>query len=250
MAWLGKEKQTFNKGKSVAGLQWNSLKSEIQNKRGALKNVFEENKEVVMDQETIESLYSKKEKVLDYLKTNCFDKKEWVEEYWEKWTHYSLVLPSVKWFEWNWFKCKKIDWFVSDRYVTKKEYRWNGHRRANSSYAKEISSDILWNMRSFLKELGVLEDVGMNFVRELFSEDILCEDDMFWEDGPDIVTGTWNSVKNVTGLNDTYWLRDTRWNWSIQWCCFSNAFEFNRYYDDDFTKTAKLCLWLNVRELG
>ena len=203
--------------------QWKTLSENEQSKLLAMlqqKNFTEQ----------INNLKWDKDKIIDYLKTKCFEKKEWVTEYWEVWTHYYLTLPTA-----NWSEYKKIEWFTSKRRVTKKEYEKNETWKSNSSTVEEISTKILWNIHNFLWELGVSEDVNMNFAKELFQRDY-CD--------------TWLSLKEVTGLIDSYWLKDTSWNYRYYWNCCGWKFSINENcsfslnsHDDT---NANLFLWLSV----
>lgn len=193
---------------------------------------IEKNCENIMNQESIENLKWNKEKILKYLKTKCIYKKEWVEEYWEKWTHYYLTLLSV-----NWFECKKLDWFVSDRKVTIKEYERNEEWKSNSAEAEEISTNILWNMRNFLKELGISEDINKDFFKELFRN---------WR----YTCKTWTSLKKVTGLDDWYRLKDTKWDWRAQRECHVGrpGCYFKRHCVG--SDSANLFLWFSIKKIS
>ena len=182
--------------------------------------------EETIDQNTINKIYKNKEKVLDYLKANCFHKEEWVEKYWEIWTHYSLILPSVKWLKWKWFKWKKIEWFVPDRKVTMKEYKSNKKWIRNSSRSDDDrSTKIYLNIHKFLKELAVPHVINSpfnydtrKFFRELFGEN--ASDFEYWS----------NAYSGGECLLLDFYYRHTIFN-----------------YDEN--KVANLFLWLKVTEL-
>ena len=197
-------------------------------------NHSENKEEVIIDQKTldwfqkIEDAAEKKSAILDYLKTKCLDKREWVTEYWVKWTHYCLTLPSV-----NWSECKKIKWFISDKKFTRNEYESNEILRDRSSTFDEVSIKLFCNIRDFFWGLGVSEDVGINFVKELL-----------WNDDAR-TCATWENFKELTDLKD-YWfrLKDTKWDYPAARSIGYHACRFGRINDYDWD--ANLFWWLTV----
>ena len=156
------------------------------------------NEKVVMNQETINEIYWDKEKIIKFLKERCLTPKQWeesehVKEFsWEKWTRYSLILPSV-----NWFKCKKLDWYISDKEYSRNEFEdiigfeemknWENNLRDS-----EVIANALLVMRDFFWALWVSsgEDIEY-FEKALFSWDL----------------DTWDILKEIANLKDAYWLK-------------------------------------------
>lgn len=154
--------------------------------------------EVVMDQETIDKIYWDKEKIIAYLKTNCLTPKKWeesehVKEFsWEKWTHHSLILPSV-----NWFKCKKLDWFISDKEYRKDDFEdINYYEKLknwdNNSRDSEVIANALLVMRDFLWALWVSLDEDIEYFEKEFFMRAL---------------DTWQILMKIANLKDVYWLK-------------------------------------------
>jgi len=231
MAWPNGNENILNNGDLEIKAEWDHVAWEVEKNIGSqLTEIFENDEKIVIDTKIVDNfLWRKKERILDYLKKNCFYKKEDVDKSWEEWIHYYLILPSVKWSE-----CKKIDWFISYKKVTKKEYEGNQTWIDNSSEIEDVATKLYWNMRDFLKCLGVSEDEGWNFVKRLnaLHYGIPCCD-------------TWKNVKNVTGLNQTYWLKNIDWNIRAVWTNEFNDCCFGGIRRDEME--ARLLQWLDVK---
>lgn len=198
-----------------------------------------ENKEDVMDQKTInwflwiENLDERKNEIIKYLKENYVSPKEWeesehVKEYWVMWIRYSLTLPSV-----NWFKCKKIKFFVSDEEFIREEYERHNEWIYNSCGVDEISINIFWNMRDFLWEFRIFEDVDMDFTKELFFN---------------YSSDTWRNINKLMDLKFNSWLKDTSTGSRVVWVnSGSGKGDVSTFrWRDSKNFPANLLMWLTV----
>lgn len=250
MAWTNGERLS-NNIKPVDTL-WQKLTTwkdaEIEGQLKDTLSCSEKKKEVVMEQKTIdnikwiENLSKRKRAILDYLKENCMMPKKWeeiehVERYWVMWVTYCLTLPSV-----NWSKCKIIDWFESDDVVSRYDYDKNQTWMDNSITIDDVATKLYWNMRDFLSMFGVSQDTGVDFVKELFKYYV---DDC----------STWNSLKSVARLKNSYFLKDRNENIKDDNWTPACAGRRCAYWHCDFNwvnsgvNVGHLFMWLNVKEI-
>lgn len=173
--------------------------------------------------------YRKKRWILTSLKDEYFTCYE-TTRFWVKCLGYSLLFPEV-----NWFKGKQIEFFVSKKEYSEEQYKKNKEWQSNSSTVEDISTKILEIMRDYLKEHGLSEDEGMNFVEELSKDEAYgCK--------------TWNNIKKTTGLKHDYFLKDTEWDSCTIWSCCNWDKCCFRHKSPSKDSKARLLLWLEVED--
>ena len=187
----------------------------------------------IIDKIIFDEIYWDEDKITNFLRTKCFHMVPLVTEYWEIWTHCSIIFPGLPWIKW-FEKPRKLEWFVSKRPVEWTEYRDNEEWRKNSSSVEDIATKVLEVIREFKKALWVSQDENMNFASKLSYREWQADLDLIDEE--DITCETSRTFWKIIPGNEYigYHLKNGG-TWNVR--------EGNFYYDDDET-------WFNQLFLG